>query len=101
VHTGFWPEALREGDHLEDPGVDGRIILKRIYKKNEMGGACSTYGRQGSAYRILVGRPEGWRPLGRPRRRWEDTIKVYLKEIDLEGMDGLIWLRTGTGGGLL
>jgi hypothetical protein len=33
VHTGFWWEDLREGDHLEDPGIDGRIILKWIFKK--------------------------------------------------------------------
>jgi hypothetical protein len=33
VHTGFWWGELREGDHFGDPGVDGRIILKRIFKK--------------------------------------------------------------------
>jgi hypothetical protein len=36
--------------------------------------ACSTNGEKGNAYRILVGKSEGKRPLGRPRRRWEDTI---------------------------
>jgi hypothetical protein len=37
VHTGFWWEDLREGDHLGDPGVDGRIILKWIFKKWDEG----------------------------------------------------------------
>jgi hypothetical protein len=40
--------------------------------------------------RVLVGRPEGKRPLGRPRRRWEDNIKKYLREI---GIDGANWIR--------
>jgi hypothetical protein len=38
-----------------------------------------------SVYRVLVGRPEGKRPLGRPRRRWEDNIKMDLKEIGIDG----------------
>ena len=38
-------------------------------------------------YRVLVGRPEGKRPLGRPRRRWEDDIKMDLQEVGCEGMD--------------
>jgi hypothetical protein len=49
-------------------------------------------------YRVLVGRPEGKRPLGRPRRRWEDNIKTDLREI---GRTGFYWLRTGSGDGLL
>jgi hypothetical protein len=45
-----------------------------------MGGACSTNGGENrNAYRILVGKPEGKRPLGRPR--WEDNIKMDLREI--------------------
>jgi hypothetical protein len=50
-----------------------------------MGRACSTYGEKQNICRILVGKPEGKRPLGRPRRRWVDNIKMYLKEIG--GMD--------------
>jgi hypothetical protein len=45
-----------------------------------MGGACGTYEEGRVAYRILVGGPEGSRPLGRPRRRWEDNIKMDLQE---------------------
>jgi hypothetical protein len=56
VHTRFWWENLRERDYLEDPGVDGRIILKLIFRMYDWGGG-----------------------------EW----------------NGLIWLRTGTGGGLL
>ena len=45
-----------------------------------MGGSCGTYGRRGVG-RVLVGKPEGKRPLGRPRRRWEDNIKIDLQEV--------------------
>jgi hypothetical protein len=44
-------------------------------------------GETRSAYIILVGKPEGKRPLGRPRRRWEDNIKVDLRETGWGGMD--------------
>jgi hypothetical protein len=49
--------------------------------KDEMGGACSTNG----GYRILMGKPEGKIPLGRPRHRWMDNIKMDLREIGWEG----------------
>jgi hypothetical protein len=39
-------------------------------------------GNGRGVYRVLVGRPEGKRPLGRPRRRWEDNIKMYIRETD-------------------
>jgi hypothetical protein len=42
-----------------------------------MGGACSAYGEGRGVYRVLVGKPEGKRPLGRPRRRWDDNLKAY------------------------
>jgi hypothetical protein len=47
-----------------------------------MGRACSTNAAKRNAYRILVGKPEGKRPLGRPRRRWVDNIKIDLREIE-------------------
>jgi hypothetical protein len=50
---------------------------------------------------MLVGRLEGRRPLGRPRGRWEDNIKMDLGEIGFGDVIGFIWLRIGTGGGLL
>jgi hypothetical protein len=52
-----------------------------------MGGACSTDGEERTAYGILVGKPEGKRPLERPRRRWEDNIRMDLREIRWGGMD--------------
>jgi len=55
VYTEFGWGNLRERDHLEDRSVDGRIILK---------------------YRVWMGKPEGKRPPGRPKCRWEDNIKI-------------------------
>ena len=55
-------------------------------------------GDRTGAYRVLVGRPEGKRPLLRPRPRWEDNFKPDLQEVDGKDWTGLIWLRTGTGG---
>jgi hypothetical protein len=44
-------------------------------------------GEKRNAYRILVGKPEGKRPLGRPRRRWVDNIKMNRREIGWDGVD--------------
>jgi hypothetical protein len=44
-------------------------------------------GDRSGAYRVLVGRPEGKRPLGRPRHRWENNVKMDLKDVGWEGMD--------------
>jgi hypothetical protein len=59
-----------------------------------MGRECSTNGAKRNAYRILVTKPEGKRPLGRPRRRWVDNIKMDLREIEW-GRYGLD--RSGSG----
>jgi hypothetical protein len=52
-----------------------------------MGRECSTNGAKRNAYSILVRKPEGKRPLGRPRRKWVDNIKMDLREIGWYGMD--------------
>jgi hypothetical protein len=44
-------------------------------------------GKGRGVYRVLVGTPEGKNPMGRPRRRWENSIKVDLREVGCEGMD--------------
>ena len=58
-------------------------------KNNEMGWACSAHGggKRGDAYRVLVGKPEGKRPLGRPRLGWEDNFKMDLQEVGWRDMD--------------
>jgi hypothetical protein len=61
----------------------------RIIKSRRMRWA-RLVARMGSAYRILVEKPEGKRPLGRPRRRWEDNINMDLREI---GWGGINWIH--------
>jgi hypothetical protein len=64
----------------------------RVVKSRRMrwAGHVARMGEDRGLYRDLVGRPEGKRPLGRPRRRWEDNIKLDLREI---GIDGANWIR--------
>ena len=47
-----------------------------------MGWACGKYGDGRGVHRVLVGKPEGKRPLGRPRRRWDASIKMALQEVE-------------------
>jgi hypothetical protein len=58
-------------------------------------------GEDRKVYRVLVGKPEGKRPLERPRRRWEDGMKMDLREIDWGVWSGFTWLRIEIVGGLL
>jgi len=55
-------------------------------------------GERRGGYRVLVGKPWGKRPLGRPRHRWEDNIKMYLQELGVGVWTGSSWLRIGTVG---
>jgi hypothetical protein len=57
-----------------------------------MAGACSADREEKGVYRVLVGKPEGKRPLGRPKCRWEDNIRKNLQEVGGGGMD---WIELG------
>jgi hypothetical protein len=57
------------------------------YEEDEIGGAYSTNGEKSNAYRWLVGKPEGRSPLGRPRRRWLDNIRMDLVDVGWGDVD--------------
>jgi hypothetical protein len=97
--TGEWRKLHNE----ELNGLYSSLNIIRLIKSRRMRwvGHVARMGEGRGAHRILVGIPEGRRPLGRPRRRWEDHIKMGLQEVGWGAWTGLIWLRIGTGGGLL
>jgi hypothetical protein len=66
--------------------------IVRAIKSSRMrwAGHVARMGERKGVYRVLVGSPEGKRPLGRPRRRWEDNIKLDLRE---KGIDGAKWIQ--------
>ena len=66
-----------------------------------VGGACGTYGEGRGVHRVLVGKPEGKRPLGRPRRRWGIILRWIFRKWEGVVGTGWSWLRIGTGGGHL
>jgi hypothetical protein len=61
-------------------------------------GHVAHMGEKRGVYRVLVGKPEGKRPLGRSRHRWGDNIRMDLRKWDVEVWTGMSWLRIGTGG---
>ena len=76
--------------------------IVRVVKSRRMRwvGHVACMGERRGVHRVLMGKPEGKRPLGRPRRRWEDNIKMDLQEVG-RVETGWSWLRIGTGGGHL
>jgi len=64
-------------------------------------GYVARMGEEKGACKVLLGKPEGRRPLGRPRRRWVDNIRMDLRRWDVGIWTGLGWPRIGTGGGRL
>jgi hypothetical protein len=85
---GSWRKL--HNDELHSLYSSPNII--RVIKSRRMRWAehVARMGEGRDVYRVLVGRPEGKRPLGRPKRRWEDNIKMNLREL---GTDGANWIQ--------
>ena len=83
--TGEWRKLHNEelNDLYCSPNIVRVIKTRRMRWPRHV--ACM--GERRGVYRVLVGKPEGKRPLGRPRRRWEDNIKMDLQEVGYWGMD--------------
>jgi len=81
--TGEWRELHNE--ELND--VYSSTIIVRVIKSRRMRWTVRVARMGKRLYRVLVGKPEGKRRLGRPRRRWEDNIKMDLQEMECGGMD--------------
>jgi hypothetical protein len=90
---GSWRKL--HNDELQDLYSSPNIV--RVIKSRRMrwAGHVARMGEGRGAHRVLVGRPEGKRPLGRPRSRWEDNIKMDLGEI---GVDVVNWIRLAQDG---
>jgi len=95
--TGEWRklhnEELRELYSLTN-------IVRVVKSRMRWAWHVARMGKGRVVHRILVGKPEGKRPLGRPRRRWEDNIKMDFRGVGGSG-SGWSWLRIGTDGGHL
>ena len=96
--TGEWSRLHTEELHAASSPIVNPMIKSR---RMRWAGHVACMGERRGVYRVLVGETWGNETLGRPRRRWEDNIKMDLHEVDEEAQAGLIWLRTGTGDGRL
>jgi hypothetical protein len=86
--TGEWRKLHNEELHNVYSSLD--IIRQVKSRRIRWAGHVARMGEERKLYKVLVGKPEGKRPLGRLRRRWEDGIRIDLREIGLRGVD---WIR--------
>jgi len=86
--TGEWRKLHNE--ELNNLYSSPNIV--RVIKSRRMrwAGHVARMGKERGVYRVLVGKPEGRRPLGRPRRRWEDNIRMHLREVGCGCVD---WMK--------
>jgi hypothetical protein len=86
--TGEWSKLHNEELHnlYSSPDIIRQVKSRRM----RWAGHVARMGEERKVYKVLVGKPEGKRLLGRPRRTWEDGIRMDLREIGLRGVD---WIR--------
>jgi hypothetical protein len=99
-------EVTGEGRQLHNEEVNDlysstNIFRMIISRRMRLAGHVEGMGDKRGVYRVLLGKPEGKKPLGRLRCRWEDNIKMDHHEVGCGVWTRSIWLRIGTGGGHL
>jgi hypothetical protein len=85
---GSWRKM--HNDELHNLYSSLNIVRMIKWRRMRLVGHVARIGEGRGVYRVLVGSPEGKRPLGRPRRRWEDNIKMDVRET---GIDGANWIQ--------
>ena len=81
-------------EELDDLYSSPNIFRMMNSRKMRWAGHGARMGKRRGVYRVLVGKPEGKRPLGRPRRRWEDIMKMDVEKVGCGCMD---WIRADSG----
>ena len=97
--TGEWRRLHNE--ELNGLYSSPNIVRMKKSRKMRWAGHVARMGEERGVYRVLVGKPEGKRPLRRPRFRWVDNIRMYHQGLYVGVWTGLDWLRIETGGGRL
>jgi hypothetical protein len=95
---GSWRKL--HNDELHSLYSSPNIVRKIKSRRMRWAEHVARMGEGRGVYRVLVGRPKGKRQLGRRRRRWEDNIKLDLREIGIDGGTEFSWLKIGSSGRL-